>query len=228
MTIAYPLPLAFLETFPGWTPEFDLLYRQEQSRTANGRTVVKDLGSPLWRMTAESKSLRPNELDAWRARLESLENGLKTFRAFSKSRCFPIKDPGGTILNGGPSLYLDFVTNLGYVAGPSAAKVYSINDNRKAIAVSGLRPGYVLSVGDMIQIGPANLHRVMESVIVDGTGRSPEFEIRPHLWPASAVNDAVTIVRPSCIMAIVPGSVSSQADKETGRGVVSFQAVEAR
>lgn len=212
--ITYPLPLSFLEAFPGWTPEFDLLYRQEQSRTANGRTVVKDLGSPLWRMTAESKSLRPNELDAWRARLESLENGLKTFRAFSKSRCFPIAYPNGSWPTGS--------------AFTGQGKVYSINTNRKAIMVSDFPAGFRLSVGDMIQIGPANLHRVMEAVTVDGAGRSPEFEIRPHLWPASAVNDAVLVARPSCVMAIVPGSVSSQADKETGRGVVSFQAVEAR
>lgn len=214
MAITYPLPLAFFDAFPGWTPSFELAHRQEQSRTANGRTVVKDLGSPLWTMTAQSRSLSINELDEWRARLDSLENGLKTFRAFSKSRCFPIAHAGGAWPTGG--------------AFAGAGKLYAINENRKAIMVSDFPTGFRLSVGDQIQIGPVSLHRVMEAVTVDGTGRSPEFEIRPHLWPASAVNDPVLVKQPSCLMAIVPGSISSSADVASGRGVISFQAMEAR
>jgi hypothetical protein len=89
MTITYPLDKSFLADLPGITTDFDLLWRQEQSRTAGGRTVVKDFGSPLWRLSAQSRSLKPNELDHWRARLTTLENGLKTFRAFPKIRWFP-------------------------------------------------------------------------------------------------------------------------------------------
>jgi hypothetical protein len=212
--ITYPLPLSFLDGFPGWSTSFELAYRQEQSRTANGRTVVKDLGSPLWTMSVQSRSLSINELDEWRARLESLENGLKTFRAFSKSRCYPIAYPNGSWPTGG--------------AFGGQGTLYAVNENRKAVMVSAFPVGFRLSVGDLIQIGPANLHRVMEAATVDGTGRSPEFEVRPHLWPASAVNDPVLVKQPSCVMAIVPGSISSQADLTTGRGVISFQAMEAR
>lgn len=214
MTITYPLPLSFLDGFPGWTTAFELSYRQEQSRTANGRTLVKDFGSPLWRMEAQSRSLSINLLDEWRARLESLENGLKTFRAFSKSRCFPIAHPGGSWPTG--------------AAFRGTGKLYAINENRKAIMASDFPVGFRFSVGDLIQIGPANLHRVMEAAAVDATGRSSEFEIRPHLWPVSAVDDPLLVKQPSCVMAIVPGSVSSQADVGTGRGTISFQAIEAR
>jgi hypothetical protein len=73
MALVYPLDI--LADFPGWTTEFDLVWRQEVSRTAGGRTIVKDLGSPLWRAAFASRPLRPNQLEEWRARLDALENG---------------------------------------------------------------------------------------------------------------------------------------------------------
>ncbi|PWK65877.1 hypothetical protein [Aminobacter sp. AP02] len=202
MAITYPLDL--LAGFPGWSTEFDLLSRDEFSRTANGRTIPKNLGSPLWRASYTTRSLRPNQLDEWRARLSSLENGQKTFKGYPTSRCRPIAHPGSAVLPTG--------------------SLFSIDANRKAIRITALA-GVSLSVGDMIQIGTKDLHQVMEPVDGPVTGL---FEVRPHIWPGVANGAVVTIVRPTCIMAIVPGSISSTADKETGRGVVSFQAIEAR
>ncbi len=201
MSVTYPVDL--LADFSGWTTEFELVERQEQSREASGRTYVKSLGSPLWRLSAVSRSLSINNLDGWRARLEAMENGLRTFYGYSKSRCRPIKHPG--------------------LAALPTGEVASINANRKSLTVSGLT-GIVLSVGDMIQIGDTDLHRVVD------TAGSPmvEFEVRPHLWQGVAAGAAVSISKPHCVMAIVPGSVSSTADPQTGRGVVSFQAMEAR
>ena len=351
MTITYPLPTSFFDEFPGWSTEFNLLWRQEQSRTAGGRTVVKDMGSPLWQMTAQSRSMKPNELDYWRARLTSLENGLKTFRAFPKSRCFPVAYPNGAIIGnvapnpsfengttgwtfwstaglssdartgvraaavtksgsfvsavripviagssysltgwvkgdvasssgvyiralwfaaatGGTSIsFTDAASNValsqsyrqvgGLVKAPatathvqlqiyhvsgstaatmfiddldfsSAAVVATIAANRKEISLSSLPAGYVASVGDYIQIGDKDLHMVMEAVTASEGGVTTQFEVRPHLWPGVTAPVAATLVKPSCIMAIVPGSISTTADMATGRGTVTFQAIEAR
>jgi hypothetical protein len=214
MTITYPLPTSFFDEFPGWTTEFNLLWRQEQSRTAGGMTVVKDLGSPLWQMTAQSKSLKPNELDYWRARLTSLENGLKTFRAFPKSRCFPVAYPNGSWPTGE-----DF---------DGVAELTTINANRKSISLHDLPEGYLVSIGDYIQIGTNDLHMVMQPAIADATGYTGQFEVRPHLWPGVTAPVAATLVKPSCVMAIVPGSVSTTAELATGRGSITFQAIEAR
>lgn len=79
MTITYPLDI--LTDFPGWSTDFRLVYRQEQSRHANGRTRVKDFGTPIWSATYVSKNLSPNKLDYFRARLNLLEGSLKTFIA---------------------------------------------------------------------------------------------------------------------------------------------------
>ncbi|WP_421581135.1 hypothetical protein [Shinella sp. M31] len=202
MTITYPLD--FLSDFPGWSTEFELVYRQEQSRTASGQTIGKDLGSPLWRGVWSSCELTANEIDTWRARLEALEGVLKTFRACPSSRFRPILHPGSSAL-------------------PTGA-LASIGADRKSITVAGL-VGIILSPGDLIQIGEGDLHRVLETATGNPTGA---FEVRPHIWPETEEDALVSIRRPSCLMSIVPGSISSAVDRRTGRGTISFQGFEAR
>ncbi len=202
MAITYPYDI--LADFPGWSTDFDLVYRQETSRTAIGQTFVKDFGSPLWTASYQSRSMRPNELDAWRARLKALEGGLKQFRGRPTSRCYPIAYPNGT--------------GMGNV---SAVTVGSIGTNRNTIGLSGLPGGYIASVGDYLQIRTNDLHQIVN---VSGS----EIEVRPHLWPTTAVGDAVTLVKPSCLMTIVPGSINTTADLSTGRGVITFQGFESR
>ncbi len=202
MAITYPYDI--LTDFPGWSVEFDLAYRQETSRTSIGQTFVKDLGSPLWTASYQSRVMRPNELDAWRARLKALEGGLKQFRGMPTSRCYPIAYPNGT--------------GMGDV---SAVTVGSIGTNRNTIGLSGLPGGYIASVGDYLQIRTNDLHQIVN---VSGS----EIEVRPHLWPTTAIGDAVTLVKPSCLMTIVPGSINTTADLSTGRGVITFQGFESR
>lgn len=202
MAITYPYDI--LAEFPGWSTDFDLAYRQEASRTAIGQTFVKDFGSPLWTASYQSVVMRPNELDAWRARLKALEGGLKQFRCRPTSRCYPIAYPNGT--------------GMGNV---SAVTVGSIGANRNTIGLSGLPGGYIASVGDYLQIRTNDLHQIVN---VSGS----EIEVRPHLWPTTAVGDAVTLVKPSCLMTIVPGSINTTADLSTGRGVITFQGFESR
>jgi hypothetical protein len=215
LSITYPVDL--LATFPGWTTVFEPVYRQEQSRVAGGRTYVKDLGDPLWTLTAQSRQLSPNELDYWRARLDVMEGGLQTFVGYSMSRYYPIKYPRGTWPTG--------------ASFDGVATLLSVGTNRKSISVSGLPAGFELSIGDMVQVG-TDLHRVMEVATADSSGETSVFEVRPHIWPGVDAGGSpavtVTVKRPSCPMVIVPGSIQSQADPQTGWGAVSFQAIEAR
>lgn len=523
--MAITFPYDILATFPGWSVEFDLLWRQEQSRTAGGQTIVKDMGSPLWQATYQSRSMRPNELDSWRARFKLLENGLNQFYGRPTSRCYPIAYPNGSwpgnvvgqttrsgnfvtgvytkdgaastltgvsslvrastkyalntagvftafannvmattplgalvetaVLNrfeqsntfsnaawgktrgsvtsstitapdgtatassfvedttatnthlisqsetnqavaglqswlsifvkkmpsgrqfvqvwtsnfagqtdrssivinldtgavssvtgvnpsylvesvgsgwyrvslratasgtatygltvslqsdattgsytgdGVSGVYLwngqfengtkatspiitttavtrpaDALTLLGtginnwtmtfddnstqtfsgvsgnlvidpatisrpYIKSFSAVlataattldgvQVNSINANRKAVSLKNLPVGYTGKVGDYIQIGAGDLHQVMEDFTANGSGITPQFEIRAHLWPLAAVNQAVKVVQPACPMTLVPGSLSTTTELATGRGIVTFQAMESR
>lgn len=188
-----------LSGFPGWSTQFEIAWRQEVSRAAGGRTYVKDLGDPLWTATYQSRSLTINELDYWRAKLDAMENGAGTFYGRALSRCRPILHPGSATL---PS---------GTLSG--------INADRKTLTITGLT-GITLSVGDMLQVGASDLHRVVAA--------SASVEVRPHLWPGVTTGAAVVISKPACVMMILPGSIQTQAAPDTGDGVVTFQAVEAR
>lgn len=205
-------PFDLLPGFPGWTTGFDLRWRQEQSVQASGRVLVKDMGSPLWQLRAASRVLSPNQLDYWRARLTALENGLMTFRGYPMSRCYPILYPNGSWPTG--------------ASFTGSCAVASINANRKAVALSGLPATFKLSVGDYIEI-VGDVHQVMEPATANGSGITPEFEVRPHVWPSRAAGNAVTVKQPNCLMAIVPGSISTDAQLN-GWGSVSFSAMEAR
>lgn len=201
-----------LSDFPGWVTSFDLMYRQEQSRTAGGQTVVKDHGSPLWQLKAQSKLLRPNLLDYWRARLTALENGLQTFYGYPLSRTYPILYPNGSWPTGG-------------AFNGATSSLFSVNANNKAIRVGDLPAGFTLKVGDYVSIA-GDLHQVMEAAVASGDGLTPEFEVRPRIWPGVSTG-VVLVYRPACIMALVPGSLASEASLN-GWGTISFQGVEAR
>lgn len=210
MTVTFPLD--FLSDFPGWSTDFDLLYRQEQSRSANGKTYVKDFSSPLWKATYQSRSLRPNEIDHWRARLKALENGLQTFKAWPINRTYPIAYPRGTWPTGSAfsgSGLVDFISG-------------------KTLALKGLPSGYVISIGDFMQVGASDLYQAIEPATANGSGVTGEFEVRPYIWPTSLAGAAAKLVKPSCIMTLVPDSLSSTATTSDGRGVITFQAIEAR
>jgi hypothetical protein len=112
--------------------------------------------------------------------------------------------------------------------------VYAVGAGNKSLRVDLLPAGFQLRVGDMLQVTHGSspvrndLYRVQEAATASSGGITSEFEVRPHLWPGVAVDNLVSVYRPFCLMAIVPGSIASQADPQTGRGSVSFQAIEAR
>lgn len=198
MAITYPFDL--LDGFKGHSVEFDLLWRQEQSRQASGRTIVKDMGSPLWKANYQSVPMHADDLDVWRARLHAMENGFRTFKGYPWARLRPINHPGSSALPSGT--------------------INSISSDRKTITFAGLTD-LNLQAGDMVRIGTGDLHQI---VGVD----AGVFEVRPHIWPGVETGDAVSIDKPYCIMAIVPGSITSTADMASGIGAISFQAIEAR
>jgi hypothetical protein len=213
-------PFDLLPGFPGWTIGFALQWRQEQSVQASGRILVKDMGAPLWSLRAASTALKPNALDYWRARLDALENGLMTFWGYSMSRCYPQAYPYGSWPTGSS------------FSGTTAV-LASISTDRKTVTLSALPAGFNLKVGDYIAVivatSPArrDLHQVMEVATASGGGVTGAFEVRPHIWPDVTTGKNVSVKQPACLMAIVPGSVASDAQLN-GFGTVSFQAIEAR
>lgn len=189
-----------MDNFPGWTTRFELLYRQETSRHASGRTRVKDFGTPIWRASYLSKPLRPNQVDEWRARLSALENGLLTYQGYPMSRCWPIAHPNG----------------VGAVNGTIA----TVGGNNKSLTITWTGGATTLSVGDYITLNGNRLHQV--TGVAAGV-----YTVAPYFSVGILAGQSVTVERPSVAMALVPGSVSTQTGLN-GRASVSFEAMEAR
>lgn len=216
MALSYPLDI--LTDWPGWTPQFELVWRKEQSTQTNGVVRTKDFGTPLWVMTAATKSLSRRELDYWRARLDALDGGDKTFKGYPLSRCWPIAYPGGS-----------WPTGVSF-SGTTAA-INSIGADNKSFSLKSLPAAYVVSVGDMIGVtygSPAKygLFRVMEAKTASTPGGvTAEFEVRPSLPVGLAVNDVVSVKRPYCLMTILPGSIDT-GSAENGRGKATFRAIQ--
>lgn len=213
MAITFPFDL--LDGFPGWSAVFEILRREELSRTAGGVAYGKDFGDPLWRATYVSRVLSANELDFWRARFDALDGGQQQFRGYPLSRCAPIAYPKNA-----------WPTTNGF-NGDNAA-LSSIAANRKVIRLTGLGGGYILSAGDMLRIGERNLHRVVTGGIASSGGVIDNVEIRPHLWPETQTGNAVSVRKPFCIMTVLRDSLQTDADPSTGRGSIRFDAMESR
>lgn len=204
------MALDILNGFPGWTPIFQPVYRQESSRTANGVTYWKDLGSPIWKLRAVSRRMSPNELDRWRARLEELRGAGELIKGYSLSRTYPILYPNG----------------INPVSTPT---INSVNGDGTKLSITGLPANYGLRYGDMFRVGTADLYRVLEDVTASAGGLTTEFKVGPMaVWPGTGPGDAVSFVRPYCLMAVNPASITTDADAATGRGSVAFEAMESR
>ncbi|MFN6950988.1 MAG: hypothetical protein ACK4NE_00130 [Albidovulum sp.] len=215
MAITYPIDL--LTEFPGWA-SLSLTYGDETSGQAGGQVRVKRLRSPLWMMQAQTKRLKPSEFRAWMAKIESLENGYKTFLGYDFSGKFPILYPNGTWPTGGSFL------------GTEAA-IHTVS-SLISLRLKQLPAAYVVSVGDFVAftdggspIGSYSLHQAVETVTADGSGVTSAFEVRPPIRQGAAPDQPVSVKAASCLMAIVPGSVSAPVGLD-GWGSISFNAMQ--
>ena len=187
---------------------FQLTSRQETSRTAGGVTLAKDLGSALWVASYTTDRLPNDDALAYEAALNSLDGAVQSFEARDLRRSYPRSYPTGSGANDGTLL--------------------SVNANNKALALSGLVAGQVVSAGDYLSFTYGSsraLHQAMESVTANGSGTTAQFEVRPHIRAGYTLSVAVTLKLPSGIFMLVPGSVSSRI-ADGLFSVVSFQAMQ--
>lgn len=210
---ALAFPLDLIESGVFWRRSFRLQPRQEVSRVANGGSIRKDFGRPLWRADYSTKQLSPNEVSRMRARLDALDGGIQTIRGYDPARCRPIAYP----------------SHVGLPEGSTGqGEVSAIYEDNKRVDLSGLVEGFRISVGDLIQIRSGDLYSIVQGSVVGAGGIASEVEVRPFLWPGTAVGDSFTLMRPSCLMAVDPSSVTEDVSITTGRGSYSFTAWEVR
>jgi hypothetical protein len=209
MTITFPrTDILTMVDYSADTKPLQLMSRQELSRTAGGQTIGKDFGPALWTAQFVTKPLPNDDASQFEAVLDSLDGVIQTFELADMRRLFPRIYPGGTGANDGVLL--------------------SVNANNKALALSGLVAGQVISVGDFLSFdygGARALHRAVESVTANGSGVTGQFEVRPHIRPGWTLSPAtaVKLKNPRGLFTLVSGSVTAQPNGSL-HTVISFQA----
>lgn len=207
--MAISFPRSDIMSMVPWSEEsepLDLMVRQEMSRSAGGRSIGKDFGPALWFGNFVSIAIENDDAIAFRAVLNSLDGVVNPFEAYELRRTMPRLYPTGACNNG----TLD-----------------AVNANNKAIALAGLAVGQVVSVGDFLSFnydGHRAFHQAVESATADGSGDTPQFEVRPHLRPGWELTTAVTLKNPAGIFTLMPGSISMRPGGL--RTAISFQAVQ--
>lgn len=188
---------------PDWGHQF--------SRTKGGILLAAE-GRPVrWRMRATCSVLSHSQAKAAEAELSALQGSLGTFLAWDPKSKFPIADPKGLIL------------------GATVPTIKTLNADNQRLSLQNLPVGYVLTKGDMLSFIYSStsyaLHRIRTaSTTANGSGFTAEFEVTPQIKPGAAVSAAVTLIKASAEMRIVPGSVQGGATGPSS--TISFEAVQ--
>lgn len=201
-------PYDLMADWPGWTTEFELQFRQQHSRQGDGIVRTSGFARPLWRMSAQSQTLKPNAMRALKAKLHGLENGRLTFYGRDLAGCRPAAYPAASSF-----------TDEGTVGSLPAAD---------QIIFAGLPANFAISAGDYfhVQSGASrSLHQAIEAVTADGSGDTTAVEVRPYFpsWVDAA--QSVRFVNAVAIMVIMPGGIAAQSGLN-GMGTVSFDAIQ--
>lgn len=207
MAISFPLTDILSVGFADQT--FQLQSRQELSRTAGGVITGKDLGPAIWLASYTTGPLANDDALAYEAKLNSLDGVIFTFEAADLRRPYPRAHPTGACNDG---------------------VLHSVNANNKAMSLSGLVAGQIVSAGDFLSFDYGDsraLHQAMETVTANGAGLTAEFEVRPHIRPSFTLSPAtvVKLKQPRALMVLSPGSVSSRPNGGI-HSVISFEAVQ--
>jgi hypothetical protein len=214
MTVSFPR--IDVLTAVGFSPpySFEPLLRQELGiRQANGVSIGVDFGSALWAAAYTTEELRNDDALDYQALLASLNGVVHPFEAWDLRRPAPRLYPGGTAAANGV--------------------LHSVNANNKALSLSGLNAGQVVSRGDYLSFdyhgevdGDSRaLHQLVETIAANGAGLTAEFEVRPHLREGWSLGAAVNLKAPRGIFTMLPGSIVPKQTRGSF-GVISFSAIQ--
>ncbi|MEZ5790512.1 MAG: hypothetical protein R3D34_06885 [Nitratireductor sp.] len=193
MALTFPLSLAaFYDLLSIAEVRLELMRQDEHSGMGSGETLAAELAPALWQAEITLDPMPIAEAARIAALIEALDGSIRTFHLANPAHEYPLADPDGSIL------------------GAAAPEILSVASGGGALALAGLPAGYQLSAGDFLSFshgsGRQALHRVVETAMADGAGETADFEVRPPLPAAATAGMAITLLRPTAKMALVPGS----------------------
>lgn len=218
-TSGYPrdLPERADGVLPMANCEFDKLYSQATAPLRGGDPQVVNLGADLWKIAYTTVSFTHSGALQFQAWLDSLDGGLKLFKAWDPRLRYPQAYPVGFA---GLKVGGDDFTGV--------CAISNVAVTLDEITLSGLPNGFKLTIGDMISLtwsGTQLLHRILASATADGFGQAT-IAIRPRL-PISFVKTGVTVtlVKPWCLAVLDASSVRGPF-KVGQSGPITFSATQ--
>jgi hypothetical protein len=195
LVASFPLSLASLVDLIEFTSiDWELDRFVETSGLGTGESLEAELAPPLWRAEAETIPMTNDAAKQLMARFYLLDGGQETFYLTNPLALYPVADPTGSIL------------------GAAAVKVKSVSTDNKALALKSLPNAYALTIGDFLAVDYGTPSRralfiVCASGAADSGGETAELELRPHVRPGVVADCAVTLLKPSAKVKLLPDTL---------------------
>ncbi|MGM4981867.1 hypothetical protein [Rhizobium sp. 11_C7_N12_5] len=186
---ALPLEQVF-DFLPIASVDWNIQRNDELSGAGSGDMWTAELSDPLWVGEVTLGVGRNDELKQAAARIRSLRGTQVAFMMCDPISQYPQADPKGSIL------------------GNAVVTLRTIGPDRITARMKGFPPGYVLTVGDKLQINYLDLAAFVE---VGATGAADaagnlDVPIYPNLPSSFTADSLVVVKRPACPVIIEPES----------------------
>ncbi|MEG3144213.1 hypothetical protein U1839_06060 [Sphingomonas sp. RT2P30] len=158
------------------------------SPTAGGRVFSVTAGQPLWSISLTYANLMSEDAFALKAWVDSLAGSQRLIFAFDPDRQIPLFHQGGRPFVDAPTSWAQTIDGSGLAL----------------LALTGLHPGQVVSVGDYVGFAwgasKFTMVRALETVTAN-SGGTAGFAIEPPVPTLSVPSDATTTLRRAgCLM----------------------------
>lgn len=173
---------------------FQLVSRQEFSRTASGVTIGRDMGPALWQASFTTNPMYHRKAMAIEARLNALNGVTRAFYMGDVRGKMPMEYPDGVFGDNGT--------------------ITSVNVNGRMLTISGLDAGFKISAGDYMEYnyGAGNTIRALLQVVGDvtasGGGVATDVEFRPFIPTGTINGTAVKFKNPRALFTLTPEGVT--------------------
>jgi hypothetical protein len=200
--MAAPLSLsAVYALLPIASVKWSIQRNDELSGAGSGDVWQAELADPLWTGDVTLGAGEHDELKQAAAAIRALNGAAQSFMMSDPLSPFPQADPTGSIL------------------GLAAVTTRAVNANRSLAQLGGLPAGYVLTIGDKLQITQGTMirfHEVSATIAANGAGQV-DVKVFPRLPLNLAIGAVITLKKPACPVIVQPGS----HDPGTGRRTIT-------
>lgn len=221
MAMILPIPLAdFWDAIPlAQGSTFEPNEAMNVNQTGGGQVLLSTAGERLWAGQVKFGLAEAIERRQAQAILNAVRQPGHPFFCYDRKRPYPLADPNGTILG---------ASSISVLSAPEA--------DLSSMSLQGLPSGYVLTAGDLVGYSFGSnpvryyVHEMAQSVVADGAGETPLFQIAPFRSHAVTTGTAVSLIKPVLTAKYSPASFGPGAgrrgDVEAGRTFRFIQTLE--